>query len=136
VQHYIGVDLHKASLHGCARDERGARCWEDRFPRTKIGIAAFLTRCSNEVAMAVEASGPTWSFADRVGGSVGRFYVVDAARTRLKAGYAAKTDRLDAGRLADALRRDSIVSITRRSRFGICASCVGIASVSRGAERR
>ena len=32
-------------------------------------------------------------------------------RTKLKAGYAAKTDRLDARRLADALRRDSVVGI-------------------------
>jgi hypothetical protein len=32
-------------------------------------------------------------------------------KTKLKAGYAAKTDRLDARRLADALRRDSVVGI-------------------------
>jgi transposase len=37
--------------------------------------------------------------------------VVDPRKTRLKAGFAAKTDRLDARRLADALRRDSVVSI-------------------------
>jgi hypothetical protein len=37
--------------------------------------------------------------------------VGDAARTRLKAGYTAKTDRLDARGLADALRRDSVVSV-------------------------
>jgi len=111
VQHYIGVDLHKASFHACAVDGRGARCWEDRFPRTEAGIAAFLRRCSPEVAVAVEASGPTWRFADQVLSHVGRLQVVDAARTRLKAGYAAKTDRLDARRLADALRRDSVVGI-------------------------
>jgi transposase len=37
--------------------------------------------------------------------------VVDTRKTRLKAGYAATTDRLDARRLADALRRDSVVGI-------------------------
>jgi len=37
--------------------------------------------------------------------------VVDPRKTKLKAGFAAKTDRLDARRLADALRRESIVSI-------------------------
>jgi transposase len=36
---------------------------------------------------------------------------VDPVKTKLKAGYAAKTDRLDARRLADALRRDSVVGI-------------------------
>ena len=37
--------------------------------------------------------------------------VVDPRKTKLKAGFAAKTDRLDARRLADALRRESVVSI-------------------------
>jgi transposase len=36
---------------------------------------------------------------------------VDPRKTKLKAGFAAKTDRLDARRLADALRRDSVVSV-------------------------
>ena len=42
---------------------------------------------------------------------MGAVHVVDTRKTRIKAGYAAKTDRLDARRLADALRRDSIVGI-------------------------
>lgn len=111
MQHYIGVDLHKASFQACAVDGRGACVWEAAFPTTEVGLDAFLSRCSLEVAVAIEASGPTWSFADRIVGHVGALHVVDAARTRLKAGYAAKTDRLDARRLADALRRDSLVGI-------------------------
>jgi transposase len=109
--HYIGVDLHKAFLQVCAVDERGARCWEARYPTTAAGIAAWLTRCEPGSAVAVEASGPTWWFVDQVRASVANVCVVDAARTRLKAGYAAKTDRLDAQRLADALRRDSVVTV-------------------------
>jgi transposase len=54
---------------------------------------------------------PTWAFVDRVVGHVGAVQVVDSRKTRLKAGYAAKTDRLDARRLADALRRDSVAGI-------------------------
>jgi transposase len=42
---------------------------------------------------------------------VGQLQVIDPRKTRLKAGYAAKTDRLDARRLADALRRDSVVAV-------------------------
>jgi transposase len=59
----------------------------------------------------VEASGPTWAFVDAVTGTGARVCVVDPRKTKLKAGVAAKTDRLDARRLADALRRDSVVSI-------------------------
>jgi transposase len=53
---------------------------------------------------------PADSRGDR---AVSRGAVRPAARrkTKLKAGYAAKTDRLDARRLADALRRESVVSI-------------------------
>lgn len=108
---YVGVDLHKVFLQVCAVDASGARLWEQRFERTADGLAAFVARCGGSSAVAVEASTPTWHFADHVGPGVGRLTIVDPLKTRLKAGYAAKTDRLDARRLADALRRDSVVGI-------------------------
>jgi transposase len=111
VEHYIGVDLHKAFFQACAVDLDGARCWEARFPTTPDGVTAFLTRTPAAVTVGVEASGPTWSFVDQLQGRLARVLIVDAAKTRLKAGYAAKTDRLDARRLADALRRDSVATI-------------------------
>jgi transposase len=74
-------------------------------------MAAFLARCEGRTAVAVEASTPTWHFADAIVDRVAEVRIVDSIKTRLKAGYAAKTDRLDARRLADALRRDSVVGI-------------------------
>jgi transposase len=111
IEHYIGIDLHKAFFQACAVNAAGARVWEDRFPRTEAGIAGLLARCDRRAALAVEASTPTWHFADAVGDHVGSLRIVDPMKTKLKAGYAAKTDRLDARRLADALRRDSVVGI-------------------------
>jgi transposase len=111
MEHYIGVDLHQAFFQVCAVDQSGARLWEDRFPRDEAGIAAFVARCAASSAVAVEASTPTWHFADAIVPHVGELRIVDSVKTRLKAGYAAKTDRLDARRLADALRRDSVVGI-------------------------
>jgi transposase len=108
---YIGIDLHKAFFQACAVDVAGARLWEARLPRTPLGIAALTARCTPRSALAVEASTPTWHFADSVVGAVGDLRIVDPLKTKLKAGYAAKTDRLDARRLADALRRDSVVGI-------------------------
>jgi len=108
---YIGIDLHKAFFQGCAVNAAGDRQWEQRWPTTEAGIAALLTRCDGESRVAVEASSPTWAFVDRIVDHVGTVTVVDTRKTRLKAGYAAKTDRLDAQRLADALRRDSVVGI-------------------------
>jgi transposase len=111
MEHYIGVDLHKAFFQACAVTPTGTRVWEDRFPRTDAGIAALLARCGPRTALAVEASTPTFHFADALGTGVGELRIVDPVKTKLKAGYAAKTDRLDARRLADALRRDSVVGI-------------------------
>ena len=110
-QAYIGVDLHKAFFQVCAVNWLGERMWEQRWPTTDTGIAGLLARCGPESRLAVEASSPTWAFVDRIVDHVGAVQVVDSRKTRLKAGYAAKTDRLDAQRLADALRRDSIVGI-------------------------
>jgi transposase len=108
---YIGIDLHKAFFQVCAVSSTGERQWEQRWPTTNAGIAGLLTRCGAQSRIAVEASSPTWAFVDRIVDHVGTVHVVDARKTRLKAGYAAKTDRLDAQRLADALRRDSVVGI-------------------------
>jgi transposase len=108
---YIGIDLHKAFFHVCAVTATGERQWEQRWPTTDQGIGGLLTRCGAQSRVAVEASSPTWAFVDRIVDHVGAVHVVDARKTKLKAGYAAKTDRLDAQRLADALRRDSVVGI-------------------------
>jgi transposase len=109
---YIGVDLHKAFFQACAVTASGDRVWEGRFSRAPDGLARFLARgVGREQAVAVEASGPTWAFVDALAPSGAAVCVVDPRKTRLKAGFAAKTDRLDARRLADALRRESVVSI-------------------------
>ena len=110
-EHYIGVDLHQAFFQACAVTPTGDRLWEDRFPRTDAGIGALLARCNQRSAVAVEASTPTWHFADAIQAGVGELRIVDPVKTKLKAGDAAKTDRLDARRLADALRRDSVVGL-------------------------
>ena len=108
---YIGIDLHKAFFQACAVNASGDRLWEGRFPHTTAGVAALTARCTPQSAVALEASTPTWHFADGLVPTVGELRVVDPVKTKLKAGYAAKTDRLDARRLADALRRDSVVGI-------------------------
>lgn len=108
---YIGIDLHKAFFQAYAMTSSAERRWEQRYPTSDAGIAALVARCGPGSQVAVEASSPTWAFVDRLVGHVGAIRVVDTRKTRIKAGYAAKTDRLDAQRLADALRRDSVVGI-------------------------
>lgn len=108
---YIGIDLHKQFFQACAVTATGARRWEGRFPRTDGGMIMFRVHCTPATAIAVEATGPTWAFVDALRPTGATVCVVDPRKTKLKAGFAAKTDRLDARRLADALRRESVVSI-------------------------
>ena len=109
---YIGIDLHKAFFQACVLTASGERQWEGRFARTPEGLARFTARgVGPRQAIAVEASGPTWAFVDALAPTGATVCVVDPRKTKLKAGFAAKTDRLDARRLADALRRESVVSI-------------------------
>jgi len=110
-QEYIGVDLHKAFFQACAVTPAGERVWEGRFARTADGFAQFLLRLGPQTQLAVEACGPTWAFVDTIAPTGAAVCVVDTRKTKLKAGCAAKTDRLDARRLADALRRGSVVSV-------------------------
>jgi transposase len=108
---YIGIDLHKAFFQVCEMNARGERVWEARLPRNEGGVTLLSAHCTATTSIAVEATSPTWAFVDAVAPTAAKICVVDPRKTRLKAGYAAKTDRLDARRLADALRRDSVVSI-------------------------
>jgi transposase len=108
---YIGVDLHKAFFQACAVSGTGTRRWEARIARTPAATADFLSRLGPATTVAVEASGPTWAFVDAVVATGATPCVVDTRKTKLKAGHAAKTDRLDARRLADAVRRGSVVSV-------------------------
>lgn len=110
-KNYIGVDLHKGFFQACAVTPTGTRLWEGRFERTASEMAQFHARCHADTHIAVEATGPTWAFVDAMAPTGATVCVVDPRKTKLKAGYAAKTDRLDARRLADALRRESVVSI-------------------------
>ena len=108
---YIGIDLHKRFFTVCAIGADGVSRWGEQWPTTPDGIRAFVMRCTAESHVVIEASGPTWSFADQVVGHVATLQVIDPRKTQLRAGYAAKTDRLDARRLADARRRDSVVPV-------------------------
>src|SRR4029453_335262 len=99
---YIGIDLHKSFFQACVLTATGQRRWEGRFARTPEGVAAQMgvggaldNRRAGGCEVVLSAHAPP---------TVGLFAVVDPRKATLKAGFAAKTDRLDARRLADARR--------------------------------
>jgi transposase len=141
MEQYIGLDLHKSFFQVCVVDGLGLGCWEERFATTAEGIASFLERTGREGHVAIEASGPTWAFADRLRERIADVQIVDAGKTRMRAGYAAKTDRLDARRLADALRRDSVATIYYppphvRELRELCRYRLGLVRVRTGLKQR
>ena len=99
-------------LPSVRRGRCGERLWEGRFRaecRRDRGVSSARDRWgARDRGRSQRAD---WSFVDALTPSGARICVVDPRKTQLKAGVAAKTDRLDARRLADALRRDSVVSI-------------------------
>lgn len=110
-KNYIGVDLHNAFFQACAIDRAGTRVWEGRFERNAAGMARWAAHGVAGAGVAVEASGPTWALVDAIQAHDVDVCVVDTRKTKIKAGDAAKTDKLDARRLADAVRRESVVSL-------------------------
>ena len=93
---YIGIDLHKAFFQVCAVSATGERQWEQRWPTTDArdcGAVDALrpqsrSRSKRRVRPGRSSTG-SWTTS-------GAVHVVDTRKTRIKAGYAAKTDRLDA----------------------------------------
>src|SRR5207249_10796362 len=97
---YNGIDLHSAVCQAWTMRETGERQWEGRFARTPEGIARFIARgVGPHQVLAVEASGPTWAFVEALRHTGAPICVVDPRKTKLKAGFAAKTDRVGAPRL-------------------------------------
>ena len=122
---YIGIDLHKAFFQACAVTPTGERLWEGRFPRTTAGLEAFTARCTPGSALAVEASTPTWHFADALVGAVGDLRIVDPLRTKLKAGT--RRRRIAWMPVASPMRCAATAwsgSTIRRWRSARCGSCV------------
>jgi hypothetical protein len=85
-EHYVGLDLHQACFRACAETVTGDRVSEDRFPKTDAGTAAFLQRCNRGIAVAVEASTPTWHCADAMCGRVGSLRIFDPVKVKLEGG--------------------------------------------------
>ncbi len=127
MEHYIGVDLHKAFFQACAvsgdgRAAVGAALSADvrrGSRRSRRGVIA-------QTAVAVEASTPTWHFADALAPRVGELRIVDAAEDaasrramrRRRIGWMPAGWRMRCGAIA------SSASTIRRWRFGSCGSCV------------
>ena len=113
---YIGIDLHKAFFQACALTPNGERLWEDRFPRTPAGVEALTARCTPRSALAVEASTPSWHFADALAGLVGELRIVVPTNPAL---------------LGSKFHNQAVVLDPGINALGLAASNGGVAELSR-----
>jgi transposase len=107
--YYIGLDVHKKMTNACIMDDVGEVVLEKRFPTNKIGVDYLANNLPpGEYETAVEASSCIYPFVDllcekKLGVSLAHPLGVKWVTCSEK-----KTDRIDALKLADLLRRDSL----------------------------
>ena len=102
--HYVGLDVHKKTISYCVKEADGTILDEGKIDATRDGLYAFADRLPRPCAVALEATLFTaWIYdfmlpkADVV--KVGHSAMLKAISAGKK-----KNDRLDASKLADALR--------------------------------
>jgi len=108
----VGVDLHKTQFTVCVKG-----LGEDRFavyPTTKEGYEAFLERaaiwkeCGMEVKAAVESTGNTRHFKNRLEEAGIGVTVINTLRFKVVNESVKKTDKHDAGTIAEFLEKDML----------------------------
>jgi len=108
----VGVDLHKTQFTVCVKG-----LGEDQFavyPTTKEGYEAFLKRvanwreCGMEVKAAVESTGNTRHFKNRLEEAGIGVTVINTLRFKVVNESVKKTDKHDAGTIAEFLEKDML----------------------------
>lgn len=104
---YLGVDLHHDSFVVCTR-EGG----QQQFQYWKMEqIEEFVASLRGSDCVAVEATGNTRWFCQRIGERVQRIVVVNPHQFRLISQSVKKTDRRDAALLAEYLEKDLLPEV-------------------------
>jgi transposase len=119
---YVGLDVHKQQLHRC------------RVAVTRESIQTFVAQClqpSDHVVM--ETTTNTWEVVDLILPQVAKVAIANPLKVKAIAESKIKTDKVDAGVLAQLLRCDFLPEVwipdktTRRLRQ-MCAYRAGLAA--------
>lgn len=110
---YIGLDLHKVSIHGCewtptAPAKQKARHF--RFPNTQAGWTWLLNQVDGTCWVALEVTGSAFEAYDRLSPHVDRVLLANPRELK-RLGARRHSDRVDAERLAKVLALDSLPTV-------------------------
>ena len=115
---YVGLDVHKHSVHACVLDEAGCKVQTQDVACTREALATFaasVLRPDDRVAL--EATTNTWAVVDVLKPKVQSITVGNPLRTRAIAEAKIKTDKVDAEVLAQLLRCDYLPAVWEPDAF-------------------
>ena len=108
---YFGVDLHRDSFLVCVREQG-----ESQFQRWSLDQGEqFAGTLRPQDELAVEATGNTRWFCQKVAAGVGRIVVGNPPPFRVISESVQKTDRRDAALLAEYREKDLLPEVRRKS---------------------
>jgi len=102
---YVGLDLHKELIEACFIDEQGKHLHRCRVAVTRESIEMFAAKWlqpSDQVVM--EATTNTWEVAELIRPRVAKVAIANPLKVKVIAEAKTKTDKVDAGVLAQLLR--------------------------------
>lgn len=107
--YFIGLDVHKKMTNACVMDDVGEVVLEKRFPTNKVGVDYLANNLpEGEYETAVEASSCIYPLVDLLCEQKLGVSLAHPLGVRWVTCSDKKTDRIDARKLADLLRRDSL----------------------------
>ena len=115
MKRYIGVDLHKKGFVVCYRSEAGKKEVAE-YRLTEDGLDAFRETLSNQDVVAVESTGNTGYFVRAIEDCVGSIKVINPTQFKVIANSVKKTDKIDAGTIAEYLSKGFIPEVRMKSK--------------------
>ena len=104
--HYVGMDVHKKTISYCVKQADGTILDQGKINATRKDLYAYADRLPRPWAGALEATIFTGWIYDCLRPLAGELRVGHSAQLKAICTAKKKNDRLDAGKLADALRCD------------------------------
>jgi transposase len=104
---YIGLDVHKESIHACFLDADGGRLHRCQLAATREAVTAFAaSRLEASDHVVLEATTNTWEIVELIAPRVAEVAVANPLKVKAIAESRVKTDKIDAEVLAQLLRCD------------------------------
>ena len=111
MKRWAGVDLHKKSFTVCWLSEDDDAGRFEEYPVSENGYDAFIKKLLDSDEIAVEATGSTGYFCDKIRDKVNRIVIVNPRQFRLISDSVSKTDEKDAKLIAQFLKMDKLPQV-------------------------